>query len=134
MTAQHTCAGKIWAGIRYRPCGKTAAHEHEGVMYCKTHHPPTVQAKAKQRQAEWEAEYRGKVNAEKAEAEKKAEEKRRAECFPELIAALQVVLRDYAAVHDIGDIEMQPAIYQARAAIQKATNKDAAIGAHKEGD
>lgn len=48
----------------------------------------------------------------------------------ELLAALQVVLRDYAAAHDIGDIEMQPAIYQARAAIQKATQ----VGAHKEGD
>lgn len=44
---------------------------------------------------------------------------------PDLLAALQVVLRDYAAVHDIGDIEMQPAIYQARAAIAKATGENA---------
>ena len=42
---------------------------------------------------------------------------------PDLLAALQVMLRDYAAVHDIGDVEMQPAIYQARAAIQKATKE-----------
>ena len=40
---------------------------------------------------------------------------------PDLLAALQVVLRDYTAVHDIGDVEMQPALYQARAAIAKAT-------------
>lgn len=39
---------------------------------------------------------------------------------PDMLAALQVLLRDYAAVHDIGDVEMQPAIYQARAAIAKA--------------
>ena len=38
----------------------------------------------------------------------------------ELLAAIKVMLRDYAAVHDIGDVEMQPAIYQARAAIAKA--------------
>ena len=38
----------------------------------------------------------------------------------ELLAALKVMLRDYAAVHDIGDLELQPAIYQARAAIAKA--------------
>lgn len=38
----------------------------------------------------------------------------------ELLAALKVLLRDYAAVHDIGDVEMQPAIYQARAVIAKA--------------
>jgi predicted nucleic acid-binding Zn-ribbon protein len=31
--------------------------------------------------------------------------------------ALQVMLRDYTAVHDIGDVEMQPAIYQAREAL-----------------
>lgn len=40
---------------------------------------------------------------------------------PDLLGALQVMLRDYTAVHDIGDVEMQPAIYQARAAIAKAT-------------
>lgn len=43
---------------------------------------------------------------------------------PELLGALQVMLRDYAAVHDIGDVEMQPAIYQARAAIAKATGNN----------
>ena len=37
----------------------------------------------------------------------------------DLLEALQVMLRDYTAVHDIGDVEMQPAIYQARAAIAK---------------
>jgi hypothetical protein len=44
---------------------------------------------------------------------------------PDLLAALQVVLRDYTAVHDIGDVEMQPALYQARAAITKATGEQA---------
>jgi hypothetical protein len=37
----------------------------------------------------------------------------------ELKAALKVMLRGYAAVHDIGDVEMQPAIDQAIAAIKK---------------
>jgi len=45
------------------------------------------------------------------------------EAAPDLLTALQVVLRDYTAVHGIGDVEMQPAIYQARAAIAKATGK-----------
>jgi len=44
---------------------------------------------------------------------------------PDLLAALQIMLRDYAAVHDIGDLELQPAIYQARAAIAKATGGQA---------
>jgi hypothetical protein len=42
---------------------------------------------------------------------------------PDLLAALQVILRDYMAVHDIGDVEMQPAIYQARAALARAGEK-----------
>jgi len=36
---------------------------------------------------------------------------------------LAVMLRDYTAVHDVGDVEMQPAIYQARAAIARAGEK-----------
>ena len=37
--------------------------------------------------------------------------------------ALAVMLRDYTAVHDIGDVEMQPAIYQARAALAQGEKK-----------
>jgi hypothetical protein len=36
---------------------------------------------------------------------------------------LAVMLRDYAAVHDDGDAEMQPAIYQARAALAQGEKK-----------
>lgn len=43
---------------------------------------------------------------------------------PDLLAALQVVLRDYKAVHGVGDLEMQPALYQASAAIQKAEKSE----------
>lgn len=40
---------------------------------------------------------------------------------PELLAALKVMLRDYKAAHDgIGDLEMQPAIFQATAAVANA--------------
>ncbi len=40
---------------------------------------------------------------------------------PQLLKALQCLLRDHEAVHGIGDLEMQPALYQARAAIADAT-------------
>jgi hypothetical protein len=36
---------------------------------------------------------------------------------------LAVMLRDYVAVHDDGDAEMQPAIYQARAALARTGEK-----------
>lgn len=44
---------------------------------------------------------------------------------PELLAALEVILRDHMAVHGVGDLEMQPALFQARAAIAKATGEAA---------
>jgi hypothetical protein len=33
--------------------------------------------------------------------------------------ALEVLLRDYGAVHDAGDLEMQPAFHQAHVAVEK---------------
>ena len=42
---------------------------------------------------------------------------------PELLNALQGMLRDHKAVHGVGDLEMQPALFQAHAAIDKATGR-----------
>ena len=44
---------------------------------------------------------------------------------PDLLEALKVILRDHMAVHGVGDLEMQPALFQARAAIAKATGGEA---------
>lgn len=114
MTAQHTCAGKIFRGYRYYSCSNKASHEHEGTMYCKTHHPPTVQAKREKKLAEYEAESRRRAAAYKAEADAKAEMKRRAECFPDLLEALQY------AIKQIPELATVPGI---SAAIQKATKE-----------
>lgn len=40
---------------------------------------------------------------------------------PDLLDALHAVLSDYMAVHGVGDLEVQPALFQAHAAIDKAT-------------
>jgi len=42
---------------------------------------------------------------------------------PNLLEALEVILRDHMAVHGVGDLEMQPALFQARAAITNATGE-----------
>ena len=43
---------------------------------------------------------------------------------PDLLEALQVMLRDYSAVHARGgDLEMQPALFQAQRAIARATGE-----------
>lgn len=41
------------------------------------------------------------------------------EAKKELLKALQIFLRDYTAVYDVGDLEMQPALHQANTAIFK---------------
>lgn len=44
---------------------------------------------------------------------------------PELLEALQVIVQNYSAVHGIADLEMHPAIHQAKLAIEKATGEKA---------
>lgn len=53
--------------------------------------------------------------------EKVADNARLIAAAPDLLAALGAILRAYTTVYGYGDLEMQPAIYQARTAISKAT-------------
>jgi hypothetical protein len=88
----HTCVGRAWSpgAFRSHQCGKTAQYEHEGQWYCKTHHPPTVAAKAEARQEELDRKWRyEKSLRDKADAER-AEMKRRAALFPVLLEALKL--------------------------------------------
>jgi hypothetical protein len=41
------------------------------------------------------------------------------EAMKQALKALEVLLRDYGAVHDAGDLEMQPAFHQAHVAVEK---------------
>jgi hypothetical protein len=88
----HICIGRVWSpgSFHSHQCGKTAQYEHEGRWYCKTHHPPTIAAKAKARQEEQDRKWRyEKSLRDKADAER-AEMKRRAAMFPELLEALKL--------------------------------------------
>jgi hypothetical protein len=88
VTTEHTCVARVWGGYSFNSCGKKAKHEHEGQWYCKTHHPPTVQAKREARDERWEKEW-----AERQERiAQQAEQKRRADLYPELLEALKAIL------------------------------------------
>ena len=88
MKTKHACEGHVFSGYWWLPCGKSGAHEHEGHWYCKTHHPPTVAAKSaargKLRQAKWDAEHEA-ARAKRLAAD---EQKRRADCYDDLLDAL----------------------------------------------
>ena len=104
------CCHTSWSGGWGRDevqCRHNASLEHEGKHYCKLHHPPTAQAKQEAKRAKWSAEVeadRTKRAAERAEA---AEQKRRADCYGQLVervkeleAAAKLVLDWYEAEND----------------------------------
>ena len=118
--AAHKCNGTIFRDYWTYRCGVTAKHEHEGSWYCKTHHPPTVKAKDAARSAK----FRAKLDAERdaAQAKKLAadEQKQRADCYDDLLAALRLIA---TAENSALDLAYCKGI--ARAAISKATGETA---------
>jgi uncharacterized Zn finger protein (UPF0148 family) len=116
----HKCEVLIFGGYVNNQCSKNAAHEHEGKWFCKTHHPPTIKAKSAARTADLQAKWDAQEEASKAKSAAQAEQKRRADCFPELLAAL----KELDAATDRQRRYGQPisdAQKKARAAITKAT-------------
>jgi hypothetical protein len=93
MTIEHTCRAKVWHGYASYSCGKKAKHEHEGHWYCKTHHPPTVEAKYKARENRFQQEWAAKRERDALEAAQKAEQQRRATLYPDLIQAMRDIAR-----------------------------------------
>ena len=91
MTTEHTCVERIWGGYSFS-CGKKAKYEHEGKWYCKTHHPPTVQAKMEARNERWRKEWAEQRERTEQQEAQRAEQKRRADLYPELLEALTDLL------------------------------------------
>lgn len=62
MSGETRCAGRVWRSGRYMPsqCDKKGSLEHEGRMWCKAHHPPTVALKMLARDQKWMAEREAK--------------------------------------------------------------------------
>jgi len=93
MTTEHTCIGRVWDGYRFYLCGKKAKHEHEGGWYCKTHHPPTVQAKRKARDERWEKKWAERRERSEQQEAQRAEQNRRATLYLHLIQAMRDIAR-----------------------------------------
>jgi hypothetical protein len=114
----HICVGRVWSpgAFRSHQCGKTAAYEHEGQWYCKTHHPPTRRAKRERAMKEWSEKV---ADSKQAEVER-AEMERRAALFPVLLEALERI-GGYKVSDFMGPNDMAlECVNVARAAIAKA--------------
>ena len=120
--AEHKCNGTILRNYWTYRCGVTAKYEHEGSWYCKTHHPPTVKANDAARSAK----FRAKLDAERdaAQAKKLAadEQKRRADCYDELMEALKACAA-VCAGETMSKSELVNALGKARAALARATGE-----------
>ncbi len=61
--AEHTCEKRVFTNHHRGLCGRGARYEHEGRWYCKTHHPPTIEAKNKARLEKWKCKWAAKNKA-----------------------------------------------------------------------
>ena len=120
MKTKHTCEGHVFRDYWLLPCGKSAAHEHEGHWYCKTHHPPTVDAKSAARSELLQAKLDAEREAARAKRLVADEQKRRADCYDDLLTELRLI-----AGTDPVDAALDPqrAVRVARAAIARATGE-----------
>lgn len=64
------CAGRTYDNISrlFGGCQRNGSLEHDGKMWCKTHHPPTVKARDEALRAKWEAEYRARKENDRRQA------------------------------------------------------------------
>jgi hypothetical protein len=70
-------------------CGRGAKYEHDGKWYCKTHHPPTVDAKNAARNAAWQCKWDEQERILKAAESARNERERRAALFDDLLDSLR---------------------------------------------
>ena len=105
------------ASWNFTQCGKSASFKHEGLMYCKLHHPPNVEAKRKERARAYSAKVAEQLAVRKQHVEEAAEQARRAALYPELLEALKDSVRSQPA-----DSPIRWVIW-AREAIAKATGE-----------
>lgn len=107
-----TCGASVFSNYSSHRCGKRAKVERDGRHYCGTHDP----AKAEKRNAEWRAKFDAEQAARAAKELAQKEMERKADCFDDLLAALQFIERGLSLAHPEGCAELN----KARAAIAKA--------------
>lgn len=87
-----TCCGDVWLSYRWVKCTKTGKVERDGKHYCGIHDPVAIKAKKDKQHAKWKQEWDAEAAANKAKAAAAAEQKRRADCYDDLLGALQAAI------------------------------------------
>ena len=114
MTTQHKCCGNVGTW-RFEACGKNAKFDRDGKHYCGTHDPVSKDARLEAKRVVWRVEHEQHIAAHNKKTALAAEQKRRADCYDDLLEALKMAL-GFVCIEG-NDQE----INQAKAAIAKAT-------------
>lgn len=88
----HMCSARIYGtGKTFRgsPCSKPAKVERDGKHYCTFHDPERVNARRAAKRAAMQARATARLAERDAEQARNNEIARRAECYQDLLAALQ---------------------------------------------
>ena len=120
------CSEMIYGrGYRHQ-CSKSGKIERDGRWYCGTHDPVRIKEKQQERDRKWSERFRAQRSASEQREKDEAEQKRRADLFPELLEHLEKLLGMFESeIHNEYDgtsaLESRLAeADEARAAITKA--------------
>ena len=88
------CSREIWTtGLGGRACRHKGTLLENGKWWCKQHAPSTINKRNQEQKARWDASRAAQAQLWR----EKEERKRRAECFPNLIAALKWIAANCVA-------------------------------------
>lgn len=120
MSEKQRCCAMVYSNgssfIRY-PCSKNASVERDGKHYCGIHDPVRKKEREDKNRAERSPKWDARDKLQEKERAEAAEQKRRAECFPDLLEALKGLIRHIGPVATYQDM---PELNAARSAITKA--------------
>lgn len=85
------CCEKVFDGmsIRGHQCTRNGKVERNGNWYCGQHDPEAAKARREAQNAKWQAERAAEAEKRRARDAEAAEQKRRAEMYPELLSVLR---------------------------------------------
>ena len=93
------CCGRIYTGsysIYSHACGKKAKVVRDGQHYCGLHDPVAKQEKRDAATAERRTTWAAEAASNKAKADAMAEQKRRADCYDDLLDALKQIYNHHS--------------------------------------
>ncbi len=86
------CAERVWDGWHQHRCTRKGTVQEDGKGWCKQHAPALAKAKREERDRKWQEKW-DRQDKERAEAKAAdAEVQRRADCYDDLLAALERIL------------------------------------------